>query len=421
MRSKLIPLIKLWYSPAQAISDLASGAPYLTGGILAFASSFVYGMVLKGELLGLLSAARGDLPVASSWLVIHLVSRFMSSVGPLLFLTVVFVPTCLFVANLLDRRSSFGVLLRQEYGSFVSAVLYSWAASHLMMLVVASVTSLATGWSAFEQPGPPNRALDTALSILPLPYFLFLVAISLRVVLRLSYTRAITGAAVAALALLALPLLPKLLFAFTSPFLLILLFFLLRNFFGDMLSAQQAREQFKQSMETATLNPADASAHYNLGLLHQRHGHLEEAKECFQRALSIDPDEIDSHYQLGRIAREQGDLSAAIAHFEAVVTHNPGHSQNEVWREIGCTYFQAGQFEDSCNAFERFLEKRESDAEGRYHYGLTLHRLGRDRDAATQMEVCIETVRTSPAFKYRAEKRWMNDARTFLRAQSGNR
>ena len=421
MRSKLIPLIKLWYSPAQAISDLASGAPYLTGGILAFASSFIYGMALKGELPALLSTARGDLPVASSWLVIHMASRFMSSIGPLLFLTVVFVPTCLFVANLLDRRSSFGVLLRQEYGPFVTSVLYSWAASHLMMLIVAWLTGLATGWSAFVQPGPLHRELDIALTILPLPYFLFLVAVALRVVLRLSYGRAIGGVAVAALALLALPLLPKLLFAFTSPFLLILLFFVLRNFFGDMLSAQQAREQFKQSMETATLNPADASAHYNLGLLHQRHGHMDEAKECFQRALSIDPEETDSHYQLGRIAREQGDLSAAITHFEAVVTHNPEHSQNEVWREIGCTYFRAGQFEDARNAFERFLEKRESDAEGRYNYGLTLHKLGRDRDAMSQMEACIETVRTSPAFKYRAEKRWMNDARAFLRAQSDNR
>jgi tetratricopeptide (TPR) repeat protein len=421
MRSKLIPLVKLWYSPAQAISDLASGAPYLTGGLLAFVSSFLYGMALKGELTVLLSAARGELPAASSWIVIHLLSRFMASVGPLLFLTVVFVPTCLFVANLLDRRSSFGVLLRQEYGPFVSSVLYSWAASHLMMLIIASVTSLATGWSAFEQPGPVRRELDLALNILPLPYFLFLVAVALRVVLRLSYKRALGGVALAALALLALPLLPKLLFAFTSPFLLILLFFVLRNFFSDMLGAQQAREQFKQSMEAATLNPADASAHYNLGLLHQRHGHLEEAKECFQRAISIDPEETDSHYQLGRIAREMGELPDAIAHFEAVVTRNPEHSQNEVWREIGCTYYQAGQFEDARSAFERFLAARESDAEGRYHYALTLHKLGRVQDAATQMEACIETVRTSPAFKYRAEKRWMNDARAFLRSQSGNR
>ena len=421
MRSKLIPLIRLWYSPAQAMSDLASGAPYLTGGLIAFASSFLYGMALKGELSVLLGAARGELPATSSWLIVHLVSRFVASVGPLLFLTVVFVPTCLFVANLLDKRSSFGVLLRQEYGPFVTSVLYSWAASHLMMLVIATATSLATGWSAFEQPGPVRRELDIALSILPLPYFLFLVAVALRVVLRLSYKRAVGGVALAALALLALPLLPKLLFAFTSPFLLILLFFVLRNFFSDMLGAQQAREQFKQSMEAATLNPADASAHYNLGLLHQRHGHLEEAKECFQRAISIDPEETDSHYQLGRIARELNDLPGAIAHFEAVVTRNPEHGQNEVWREIGCTYFQAGQFEDARSALERFLDTRESDAEGRYYYALTLHKLGRDSDAAAQMEACIETVRTSPAFKYRAEKRWMNDARAFLRSQSGNR
>ena len=51
------------------------------------------------------------------------------------------------------------------------------------------------------------------------------------------------------------------------------------------------------------------------------------------------------------------------------------HSQNEIWREIGNTYFQAAQYEDARAAFERFLSIRQSDAEGRYRYGLTLHNL----------------------------------------------
>ena len=53
-----------------------------------------------------------------------------------------------------------------------------------------------------------------------------------------------------------------------------------------------------------------------------------------------------------------------------------------------------------------------------YRYGLTLHNLGRPQEAATQMQAVIEAVRTSPAYKYRAEKRWMNEAQSFLRSQS---
>jgi tetratricopeptide (TPR) repeat protein len=257
-----------------------------------------------------------------------------------------------------------------------------------------------------------------ALRLVPLPYFAFLVVIGLRAALQLSYGRAVGAVALSSLSLLALPLLPSVLFLLTSPFLLILVIILLRNFLGDAISAQRAREDFRRNLEAATLNPADSSAHYNLGLIYQQRGQYEDAKSSFRRAIEIDPQDADSHYQLGRIAREQGRLGEAIAHFDAVVTRDAAHSQNEVWREIGQTYFQAGQLNDALSAFERFLDKRPSDAEGRYRYGLTLHRLGRNEEALAAMRACIEAVRTSPAYKYRADKQWMNEAQSFLRSQS---
>ena len=60
-----------------------------------------------------------------------------------------------------------------------------------------------------------------------------------------------------------------------SPFLLILLFLLLRGFFSDIIGSHRAKAAFKQNLESATLNPADASAHYNLGLIHQSRGELD--------------------------------------------------------------------------------------------------------------------------------------------------
>jgi tetratricopeptide (TPR) repeat protein len=224
--------------------------------------------------------------------------------------------------------------------------------------------------------------------------------------------------AMAALSLVALPLLPRLLYLLTSPFLLILFILFFRNFLGDLFSAQRARANFERNLATATLNPADASAHYNLGLIYQQRGQVEEAKASFRRAIDIDPDETDAHYQMGRISREQGSLSEAITHFEATVQRDREHSQHEIWREIGRTYFQAGQYEDALNALERFLQHRPSDAEGRYHYGLTLYKLGRAQEASDEMRACIEAVRTSPAYKYRAERHWMNEAESFLRSQS---
>jgi len=264
---------------------------------------------------------------------------------------------------------------------------------------------------------PESVNVEAALRLVPVPYFVFLMLIGVRAVLRAGYGQSAGIVVLGALSLVALPLLPRLLFLLTSPFLLILVIILLRNFLGDMVSAQRAREDFKRNLEASTLNPADGSAHYNLGLIYQQRHQYDEARSSFKRAIEIDPEETDAHYQLGRIAREEGRLADAINHFDAVVTRHPEHSQNEVWREIGNAYFEADQYEDAHGAFERFIDKRPSDAEGRYRYGLTLHRLGRYDDAANEMKACIEAVRTSPAYKYRSEKHWASEAQAFLRAQ----
>jgi tetratricopeptide (TPR) repeat protein len=413
MRSRLTPLFKLFYNPLQGMTEISARAPYVAGAALALLATFSYYELLSGRLQLIIAAFARERSMGLLAPIMILTYRLIAGVirdcSPVLFLAVVFVPACLLATSVIQRRASFSVLLRQEYAPLVSCALYGWAAAHLVMLIPATLT--------FQSGGPNANALESALRLVPLPYFIFLILIGVHAVLRVSYGGSAGVVALASLSLLALPLLPRLLFLLTSPFLLILAILLLRNLFGDMLSAQRAREDFKRNLETATLNPADASAHYNLGLIYQQRGQLEEAKASFTRAIEIDAEETDAHYQLGRIAREEGRFAEAINHFDAVVSRNPEHSQSEAWREIGWTYFQAGQFEDARAAFERFIDKRPSDAEGRYRYGLTLHRLGRHDEAAAEMQNCIEAVRTSPSYKYRAEKHWASEAQSFLRSQ----
>jgi tetratricopeptide (TPR) repeat protein len=202
-----------------------------------------------------------------------------------------------------------------------------------------------------------------------------------------------------------------------SPFLLLFAFFLLRGYFSEIVSSQRARAAFKQNLEAATINPRDSSAHYHLGLIHQQRGELDQARERFQRAIDIDPEELDAHYQLGRIARTQNRLAEAIGHFEQVVQHDQSHAQHEIWREIGATYIAAGQYGDARNALERFLDRRPNDPQGLYLMGRAHAGLGDTQEAASSMQACIEAVKTAPAYKYRAEKRWLNEAQQFLKGR----
>jgi|SRR6185503_5878842 len=413
MRSRLTPLIKLFYNPQQAMIEISAGTPYVFGAIIALFATFAYYELLGGNLFATFAEFnRGrSVGMTARFIIIayRVVLGMMGQASPILFLIVVFVPACLLATSLIHRRASFSVLLRQEYAPLTSCALYGWGAAHLMMLIPAAF---------LFQPGEADpTAIEAALKLVPLPYFVFLFVLAARVVLRVGFGGATGVVALASLSLLAMPLLPRLSFILTSPFLLILVILLLRNFLGEIVSSQRAREDFKRNLEAATLNPADASAHYNLGLIYQQRRQYAEAKSSFARSIEIDPEETDAHYQLGRIAREEGRLGEAIGHFDAVVSRNPDHSQSEAWREIGWTYFQAAQYEDARRAFERFIDKRPSDAEGRYRYGLTLHQLGSPDAAATEMRACIEAVRTSPAYKYRAEKHWASEAESFLRAQ----
>src|SRR5437016_11842234 len=173
-----------------------------------------------------------------------------------------------------------------------------------------------------------------------------------------------------------------------------MLFFLLRGYFSGIVTTQRARAAFKQNLEAATINPRDSSAHYNLGLIHQQRGELDQARERFQRAIEIDGEELDAHYQLGRIARAQNRLAEAIGHFEQVVQSDQSHAQHEIWREIGATYIAAGQYSDARDALERFLDRRLNDPQALYLIGPTPAVPGNQREAASPITTSIDAVQT---------------------------
>ncbi|MBO0721209.1 MAG: tetratricopeptide repeat protein [Blastocatellia bacterium] len=317
-----------------------------------------------------------------------------------LFISVVYVPFAILIANLFERRASYSLVVREEFASTVSCALVSLAVSLLITILPAAFV----GWDS------------SLLILIPLPIFTVLMTLSIGTVFRVGWVAAAFTSIISFMTLLGMPLLMRAAtFVCASPFLFLLLLFLLRDRIDDFMRSARARQSFKQNLETATLNPADSSAHYNLGLLYQTRGDDDSAAEAFRKAVEIDNLETDAHYQLGRIARQQGKQDEAIAHFEKVVQQNPNHSHHEVWREIGLVYYAAGQYNDALEMLDKFLGERPSDAQGRYWRGLTLDKLGRSTEALQEMQECIETVKTAPAYKYRTERQWLHQAEGFLR------
>lgn len=424
-------LLMMFYAPLRGMREMRerSLAPVA---FLAFLGQATYSL-LTNKFAGL--GYRGVI-----------VSELFNAAIIVVLVAVVLVPILTLVANTFERRGSFRVVITQEYSPVAATMFYVLTFANVISILLALILhysglqdqqvaamiqnsdqsqailerllgNTADVAQAAEQLRNPAVVAQSLFVMPKMALFAIGTVFGVKDVFRISFVRAFGICLISAVASLFVAPIAGRLFTgvLGSPFLLILVFMLLRGYFSDIMGTQRARTAFTQNLKSATLNPADASAHYNLGLIHQSRGELDLARERFERALQIDEGEIDASYQLGRIARQQKRYSDAIQNFEHVVTRDPAHSQYEIWREVAATYIAAGQFEDARTALEQFLEHRPSDPEGLYLMGRAHAGLGHKREATNLMQACIEAVKTAPAYKYRASKRWLNEAQQFIK------
>lgn len=427
-------IVKTFYAPRQAMDETRRRVPLGTAAAIC--------VLVQGVLWFVVQASDGRSPAAYLGNVFN--ALILGAVS-IVVIAGVFAPLLLVMKNFLQREKSLRAAFNQDYVALVAALLIAWSAASVVAcaaiavlrvsgveagLVEASIArmrdfamtnpQLTEGANANMIYSPALHRASLALSWAMLPFFVWSL-MAMRAALSLSWLRAaLVFFAAGATAILTMRIWGAILYyVFAMPlFLLPILFIFGRGYFANLARAQQSRSRFKQNLEAATLNPADASAHYNLGLIHLERKEYKPAQERFQRAIEIDADEADAHYQLGRIARIEKRFADAIKHFEQVVARDPTHAQHEVWREIGATYLDAGQASDAHDALERFTEHRIDDAEGLYLMGRTLAAMGQTHHAADFMRRCIEAVKTAPAYKYQAERRWLNEAENFLRANA---
>ena len=317
-------------------------------------------------------------------------------------MVVLYIPCLILLVAMSGVNASFSVLLRRDYGPLLTCGLMAWAAAHL---------PFALAGFALE---PLGLSEKTALGLWAGSAICFglLMALGLRTLFGINYSKGLLLVAIAALsfsvqAKLFATVSPYLF----SPFLLFYAFSMFRGDIGDIGFSLRQRQGFRRSMEAATINPRDASAHYQLGLIYQYRRQYGEAIPRFEKAVQIAHDETDAHFQLGRIAREQGRLQDAINYFSIVLEQDEKHSQSEIWREIGATYLAASMFGEAKDALEKFIDRRPYDPEGLYYYGKTLEQLEQRDEAREVFNRCVEAVKTMPSYRYREHRKWDKLAR----------
>ena len=164
-----------------------------------------------------------------------------------------------------------------------------------------------------------------------------------------------------------------------------------------------------------TVNPQDADAHHQLGLIHLNRGNLDAARSYFENANKIDPRDPDYHYYLGRVFEEKGDWKSALKQYEETYRLKPEYGLRDILREVGKGYLHTGELETSLVFLRCFLEFRSSDPEGRYWLAFGLKKLEKTDEMRAELSTLLNQARSNPRFFRKGNRRWLYQARMLLR------
>ncbi len=429
-------IVKLYFKPASAMSDIMDNGSWLFAAVIVLFVSMAFFATINAKLetayripdfnefyepdygelseaeakanydraatsYGQAMAARQTIPLAGDRLF-----RFFSFdpakfYHPVLLLSIFYVPASILLMSFFGGVGSFGLVLRRDYGTLAVCTLSAWAAAHLPFAAVGLLL-----YSANIDP-QIYLAMWAASGLL---FGVFMV-FALRTVFGANYG---TAALVVGFAWLSLSL-GTFLFQHISPwlfspFLLFYAFMYLGGSIGGEVrgfsNAFRQKQNLKRFLHNATVNPKDADAHIQLGLIYLQRRQEAKAVEHLTKAIEIDENEIDANYELGKIARSNGDLQAALDHFAVVVEQNDKHALSEVWREIGITYLDASMLGEARDALEKFTIRRSADVEGLYYFGKVLKAQGETEKAREIFEQAIQSANASPDFRRRGTKHW---------------
>jgi tetratricopeptide (TPR) repeat protein len=367
-------VLRLYWQPGAAMSEI------LDRGSLLFASLAVLAISLL-------------LPLAAAFYT------------PLLILAVVYVPGVLLLGKLLGGLGGgFGMVFRRDYAPLLTCTAMAWSAANLPLWLAGRLVP---------------ASLYLPIAGLAYLYFLVLMFFAVRTVFGIG-----NGVSAAVVSLSWLPLLAaaflwgplRFLFGWiASPFFLFFAYYYLGGEIGNLGAGLRSRQNFYRMLQAAAVNPHDAEAQYQLGLVYQQRRQYTKAIGRFQTAVAIDPGETGAHFELGRIAREQGRLEDALGHFQTVLDQDPAFQQSEILRELGALYITARQFDHAWTELAVYVDRRPYDPEGLFYCGQALEGSGKTAEAREMYARVVEAVRTAPRYLQATVARWSRLAQKQMR------
>jgi tetratricopeptide (TPR) repeat protein len=327
----------------------------------------------------------------------------LSLIQGVLYLMLIYVPTLIVLGNAISGDGLGLSVSKKEYRSHISVLLPLWG---MMFMIAAPIQWAVPLFFVF---GKIPAAL-VVLLVLMLVYTLWAIQ-------QLSFLSLTQAIGVFVLSCFTLPVyifltrhLSALPFFFMIP-----LMYLGYQWVRAYSAARTGEQAFQQLLHTLTLNPQDADAHYQLGVIHLNRGNLEAARRYFIKAIEIDPRDPDYHYSLGRVFELKKEWAPALEHYEETYRINTEYRQGDIFREVGKGYVNVGTLEKGIEFLTFFLTKRNSDPEGRYWLAVALQKSGNLEQMQIQLQMILQQARSNPKFFRKENREWIYRARMMIR------
>jgi tetratricopeptide (TPR) repeat protein len=399
----IIDLLRLLAFDSRALRRMAENRTVWRG-VLCLSTGYLTFMLIRDSVYAVLQES-GSPPTGSFDPLLH-----ANLPEALLFLSLVYVPTLILLGNSISGYGLGFSISRLEYEAHISGLLPLWG---LLFFIAAPLQWLV----------PQFLVLGGGffgISIGLLACFILMVVYSIWSLRELNFVSTAAATGVFVLSAFTLPVFYLLTAVFFALPLIIMipLFFLgyqrLRGFF----SFQSGERVFQRHLRMLTLNPQDADAHHQLGLIHLKRMNFDAAARYFENAIRIDGTDPDYHYYRGRVHEMQGEWQQALQQYEETYRLSPEYGLGDIFREVGKAYLQTGNVQKGMEFLNFFLNSRGSDPEGRYWLAVACRDSGDSNQMRVQLHMILEQARSNPQFFRKEHREWIFRARSLLKQEA---
>jgi tetratricopeptide (TPR) repeat protein len=340
-----------------------------------------------------------------------------------LFLVLIYVPAIIILSTAISGDGIGLSISRREYYAHISVLLpllgmlfsiaasLQWFASALWEI---HAIKISVGMSALGEVPVIGIPIVAPVLLILLPIYM------LWAIQKLNYLSLAQSVGVLVLSGFALPIYFILIsYIFALPFFIIIpLIYVGSQWIRSYFASHANERSFQQNLHTLTINPQDADAHYQIGLIHLERRNLDTARKCFERAIEIDPRDPDCHYFLGRTFELKEAWGPALEQYEETYRLNPEYRLGDIFREVGKGYLNTGNTDKGIEFLNHFLTKRSSDPEGRYWLAIALKKSGNIEQMQFQLHMIVQQARANPGFFRKEHREWVYRARMMIRDSS---